>query len=175
MGVSEDDVHLAEKLLVQIPTCSSDPNKAERVFGYASTRLARDKALRLLGTTEEEVDLENAKNLGSLGIAGRRRSYSIIGANQSAEVLKLTKSIPRARASSMVARMRRVSESGNVLRRRHTYRHIRRRSSEKLSRRNSDSEVRRLRSQNKSQNLEIEALKARVHELEMRLAVTQSN
>jgi hypothetical protein len=76
LGVSEDDVQFAERLLKQIPNCPNDPNKAERIFGYAQSRLARDKALRTLGTTEDEVEVENAKNLGALGIGGRRRSYS---------------------------------------------------------------------------------------------------
>jgi len=51
LGVSEEDVKLATKLLED-----------------------RNKALSLLGTTEEEIEIELEKNLGSLGIAGRRRS-----------------------------------------------------------------------------------------------------
>jgi len=76
LGVSEDDVELAEKLLRLIPKTPSDPNKAERILGYASMRLHREKALRLLGMTEEEIEEENAKVLGSLGTSGRRRSFS---------------------------------------------------------------------------------------------------
>lgn len=76
LGVSEADVELAEKLLQLIPRTPFDPNKAERILGYASMRLHREKALRLLGLTEEEIEEENAKVLGSLGSSGRRRSFS---------------------------------------------------------------------------------------------------
>ena len=50
MGVSESDVALAQRLLGQI-------SSAERI-------LERDKALKLLGATEEDVATENAKWLG---------------------------------------------------------------------------------------------------------------
>lgn len=158
LGVSEDDVHLAEKLL-------------------ASSSLAKDKAkaLRLLGTTEEEVDLENSKMLGSLGIAGRRRSHSIAGINHS-EILAFAKVIPRARASTMVSKMR----QDGVLRRRSTTsqgRHGRRRSSTGRRRSSSgqrsvssDTEIRRLRTQAKASANEIKALTFRLEELEKRLA-----
>lgn len=76
LGVSEEDVAIAEKLLRLIPRTSSDPNKAERILGYASMRLHREKALRLLGLTEEQIEEENAKSLGALGASGRRRSFS---------------------------------------------------------------------------------------------------
>eukprot|EP00804_Cyclotella_cryptica_P004892 CCRYP_004958-RA/>CCRYP_004958-RA protein AED:0.02 eAED:-0.01 QI:0/0/0/1/1/1/2/0/167 len=85
LGVSEDDVRLAEGLMKQIPTCPLDPNKAERIFGFASSRLAREKALRMLGATEEDVELENAKNMGSLGIGGRRRSYAVLETTSSSK------------------------------------------------------------------------------------------
>ena len=55
LGVTEGDVQRATKLLEE------------------SFRL-RTKALELLGTSEEEIETELEKNLGSLGIAGRRRS-----------------------------------------------------------------------------------------------------
>ena len=159
LGVSEHDVHLAEKILV--PSCPTDPNRA-----------AREKALRMLGTTEEELQVENSKILGSLGIAGRRRSYSIIDANQS-EILTLTKALPRARASTMVSKLRRASDSGSILRRRTTRnavkRQLRRRSSDSWSSL-SDTEIRRLRNQARSDAMEIQALRSRVDELEKRLA-----
>ena len=76
LGVGTEDVKLAERLLNQIPPCPSDPNnKVEQLMGYARMRLLREKALRVLGTSETEVELENAKNLGSLGVGGRRRSW----------------------------------------------------------------------------------------------------
>ena len=80
LGVTENDVKIAERLLSQIPpSYSSDCNKAEKILGYASSRLTRQKALRLLGASENEVELENSKNLGSLGSEGRRRSWAGTG------------------------------------------------------------------------------------------------
>ncbi|KAL7538061.1 hypothetical protein ACHAXR_008273 [Thalassiosira sp. AJA248-18] len=174
LGVSEDDVHLAVKLLDQIPACPSDPNKAERILGYASSRLARAKALRLLGATEEEVDLENAKMLGSLGVAGRRRSFSMVHPPSHAEMLALSKAMPKAKRSSMMAKLQRYSGSGNFRQmRRHTLNTVkRRRSSIDKQRRSSDSEIRRLRNNAKSSANEIKALKARIDELEKRLTGT---
>lgn len=75
LGVSEYDVKIAERLLSQIPSCSDPDSKEEQVLGYTLTRLCREKAIKVLGTTETEIELENAKNLGSLGVGGRRRSW----------------------------------------------------------------------------------------------------
>lgn len=78
LGIGLEDVKMAERLLNQIPPCPSDSNnKVEQLMGYATTRLLREKAIRVLGTTEAEVELENAKNLGSLGVGGRRRSWAM--------------------------------------------------------------------------------------------------
>ena len=143
-------------MLEQIPACSSDPNKAERILGYASTRLARDKALRLLGTNEEEVALENAKVLGSLGVAGRRRSWSILVHS------KPPKQPP--------------FEDRKILRRHtvsSTMRHKMRRGSRTDKHSTSkDKEIRRLRNQARSSAVEIDTLKNRLDELERRLANT---
>ena len=182
LGVSEDDVNLAGKLLEQIPACPSDPNKAERIFGYASSRLAREKAIRLLGTTEEEVDKDAAKTLGSLGVAGRRRSFSIMAqhANHS-EMLAFTNAIPKARArasmaATMTMPMRRSTGRGSILRRRHTFnttkREVRRKGSIDKRTRRSDSEIRLFHNQAKDSAHEVGALKARIDELEKRLAGT---
>ena len=82
LGVSEEDVKQATKLLEE------------------SSRL-RSKALNLLGTSEEEVELEFAKNLGSLGIAGRRRSHSMLEAQNHSDMLAFTRAIPRPRTNSI--------------------------------------------------------------------------
>lgn len=145
--MSEDDVHLAHHLLQQIPSCPSDPNKAERILGYASSRLAREKALQLLGTSEEEVAIENAKNLGSLGVAGRRRSFVV----QQSEVLTFARAIPKIRRHSLAG----VS--------------IRRRRSFKRRRSSSASELRRLRNLAKSSEQEIASLKERIYQVEKML------
>ncbi len=92
LGLTEEDVRDSEKLLRQIPppppphllsTSSSIKRqygyctKAECVLGYTLLRLSREKALRVLGASEEEIDIENAKTLGSLGRSGRRRSFVV--------------------------------------------------------------------------------------------------
>lgn len=163
LGVSENDVKLAEKILDQIPTCPADPNKAERILGYASTRLVRDKALRLLGASEEEVELENAKVLGSLGVAGRRRSFSMVAsaaANTSQfDVFLLSRAIRRP---SMIAKVTKYNTSNLLRRRRHTFNGPR------------ESELRILRTKARASSMEIDALKARVDELEKKLNQSDS-
>jgi len=82
LGLTEEDVHLSKKLFNEISsqatTASSyNSTKAERLLGYNETRLKRSKALRLLGATEDDIELECAKNLGSLGQGGRRRSFVV--------------------------------------------------------------------------------------------------
>ena len=141
LGVSEDDVHLAERLLKQIPVCS-DPNKAERIFGYATSRLEREKALRLLGATEEEIEIENTKNLGALGIAGRRRSYSVIETSPSKPIYLNRKPSTKK------------------------YRHSSFDSATRQQKRRTSMELRRLRNQSIASSNEIEALKSRIDELE---------
>ena len=168
LGVDETDVHLAEKLLEQIK-CPNDPKKAERILGYASERLAREKALRTLGTNEEEVQLENAKNLGSLGVAGRRRSFVVLQPPSH----ELTKSISKAwlRKHTGADQFRKT--------RRHTFHSIkqkyRRLSVTEKRRRSSDSEIRRLRNEARASASEIELLKAKLEELEKRIEISSAS
>ena len=83
LGLTEEDVHLSKKLFSEMSSSAKTPptktpcnsTKAERLLGYNATRLKRAKALRLLGATEDDVELECAKNLGSLGQGARRRSF----------------------------------------------------------------------------------------------------
>lgn len=64
-------------------------SKSELMLGYDSTRLNREKALKLLGVSEEQLDVENGKILGSLGIEGSQRKRSFrITRSVSAPVLK---------------------------------------------------------------------------------------
>ncbi|KAL3803085.1 hypothetical protein ACHAWO_010651 [Cyclotella atomus] len=140
LGVSEDDVRLAERLLRQIPTCPNDPNKTERILGYANSRLERQKALRLLGATEDEIEIENAKNLGSLGICGRRRSYSLIQSPSKPMVHRRKSSIKSRRHLSLDSAM--------------------------SKRKRTSIEIRRLRQQTIASVNEIQDLKARISELE---------
>lgn len=143
LGVSEDDVHLAERLMKQIPACPSDPNKAERIFGYAKSRLERQKAMRLLGATEEEVEVENAKNLGSLGVGARRRSFSVIERAPSKPLYKNRK--------SSISRKPRHSSFDTALR---------------PYKRKHSAELRRLRQQSMVSAIEIDSLRKRIEELE---------
>ena len=142
LGVTEDDVHLAERLLKQIPVCPSDPNKAERIFGYAKSRLEREKAMRLLGATEEEVEIENAKNLGSLGVGARRRSFSVIETPP--------KPLYKNRKSSFPKRPRHSSFDAAV----------------RPYKRKHSAELRRLRQQSMASAMEIDSLRKRIEELE---------
>ena len=120
LGVSEEDVQVATKLLEE------------------SFRL-RSKALSLLGTTEEEIEIELEKNLGSLGIAGRRRS--------NANLPIVPNGGRRKRGSILFTKFKGKGQS----RRRHTLAVTKRRKSSlskhssspssSLRRRSSDSEI----------------------------------
>lgn len=85
LGVSEDDVITAERILSEIPPPPQirvqSSSKVEILLGYSKSRLRREKALKILGANEDEIDQENSKALGSLGISGRRRSYLGKGEN----------------------------------------------------------------------------------------------
>lgn len=76
LGVTEEDLLIASKLLSQMPNppMKRGSTKAEVLLGYDQSRLDREKALKRMGVSEQDVDLENTKNLGSLGIEGRKRS-----------------------------------------------------------------------------------------------------
>jgi len=84
LGLSEDDILTSHILFRQVPLppplqirgkCQK-MSKEERVLGYTMPCLRRDKALKTLGISEEGLKLENCKNLGALGKAGRRRSFN---------------------------------------------------------------------------------------------------
>lgn len=170
--MSEDDVHLAEKLLEAIPACPNDPNKAERVLGYASKRLAREKALRTLGTTEEQVDTENSKILGSLGIEGRRRSYSMLA--QSNNDLLAFANAARPRRMTVATMIWNFGSPATATRRRNSSYHPKTRPRYKNKRRSSESSLRRLlkleKERSADRSAEIDALKARVDALEKMLS-----
>ena len=81
-GLSEDDINASRKLFSELPLPPPPGNyrckKQERVLGYRTLTLKREKALRLLGASEVDIEIENSKNLGSLGLSGRRRSFVVI-------------------------------------------------------------------------------------------------
>lgn len=167
LGVTEDDVRLAEKLLEQISFCSI--NKAERVLGYAAARMKREKALRLLGASEDEVAVEVPKVLGSLGVAGRRRSYSEADFTAPAFVV-VRGSVGSYPRMSMERRLTRHDTENRRL----SYDPFlqQRRSKEVVRRRSSDSDVPKnlVRTLRKTKaKTEIEILKAQITMLERRL------
>ncbi len=171
LGLTEEDVKDSEKLLRQIPppppahatkyryTC----RKEERLLGYTLIRLSREKALRILGASEEDVDIENTKNLGSLGRSGRRRSFLVDDI--------ITKNHQYVPKGSCVGRK-------NILRQ-----HVKCRSSPKYRRRRSTSELNslklltisknqflQLKRQNEDANAEIIRLKQRLETLEKEIS-----
>ena len=153
---------MAERLLEQISSCSI--SKSERILGYAANRMKREKAVRLLGSTEDEVAMEIPKVLGTLGVAGRRRSYSTTDVHPPAfiQVGRRSSSHPhdQQRSKAFNPKMRRPTTSGNDRR--------------AAARRSSESDMRRLRNKAKSSTHEIEALKARIAMLEGKLAMVEA-
>ena len=104
LGLSEEDVRISEGLFSQIQLVDDSATKAERLLGYNSTRLKRAKALRLLGATEDDVELENAKTLGSLGHSGRRRSFVVRnGERRLAVLIPTTNTSHNVRSRSIFA------------------------------------------------------------------------
>lgn len=89
-GLSEDDIKASKKLFSEMPLPTPPENsrckKQERVLGYRTLTLRREKALRLLGASEADIELENSKNLGALGISGRRRSFMVINSPKSIQI-----------------------------------------------------------------------------------------
>lgn len=113
LGLSEDDIKTSETLFQQLPLppmnpgCqrilgSPDPTKIEKLMGYATRTLRREKALKVLGTSEEDLEVENSKNLGALGRSGRRRSYldNVMYENQNPNISS-AKCLHKRRRSSL--------------------------------------------------------------------------
>eukprot|EP00957_Ditylum_brightwellii_P158409 12056858-Ditylum_brightwellii.AAC.1 len=133
IGVTEEDVKSSEKLFAQIPpapdTKDGDSTKPERILGYAEIRLRREKAIKILGTTEEEVEIENTKNLGSLGVGGRRRSFTVI----QSPTIRLIDSSKGLRSKTMMANYRRRTTNRRRASRGHSSNPFRRRSTGDIS------------------------------------------
>jgi hypothetical protein len=75
LGLREEDLRVANDILSRQRGFQTAGTKEEQLTGYTSEQLHRRKALDVLGITEEIVDEELAKELGSLGIGGRKRSF----------------------------------------------------------------------------------------------------
>ena len=162
LGITEDDVKDSEMLFRQMPPPPppyhiEDCLKEELILGYKTLRLKREKALRVLGVSEEDVDIENSKNLGSLGRAGRKRSFVI----------------------QDISTKRRISHLGFFGSRKmslpNTMRPYRKKSSRRFSTGDTRSlkrtvrEVVKLKHQNEEANAEIERLRQRIAKLEKKL------
>jgi hypothetical protein len=78
LGVSEDDIRTGKILAAEIPPLGpwETLTKEEKLLGYTKSRLKREKALKILGVTEDEIEVENRKRLGALGNKDRKRRIS---------------------------------------------------------------------------------------------------
>jgi len=150
LGVSEEDVLTAERILAEIPPPPRinvhTSSKVEVLLGYCNSRLRREKALKILGANEEEVDRENSKVLGSLGISGRRRSY--MDNNRHTNLIFL----PSSRGSS-----RRRNSFGGIasIQRKHK------------------AEIKKLRTEMNTQQMEVKLLKEQLELLQRALVSTK--
>eukprot|EP00586_Coscinodiscus_wailesii_P015287 CAMPEP_0172515434 /NCGR_PEP_ID=MMETSP1066-20121228/268033_1 /TAXON_ID=671091 /ORGANISM="Coscinodiscus wailesii, Strain CCMP2513" /LENGTH=137 /DNA_ID=CAMNT_0013296493 /DNA_START=97 /DNA_END=510 /DNA_ORIENTATION=+ len=90
MGISSDDILIGDRLMAQIrpprahfvvkkkETMNDNNNtkgkntivKVQMIFGYDESRLRREKAIKVMGTSEDEVELEHRERLSSLGVGG---------------------------------------------------------------------------------------------------------
>jgi hypothetical protein len=57
LGVSEEDIRTGEILTAEIPPLGpwKTLSKEEKLLGYTKSRLSREKALKILGVTEDEI------------------------------------------------------------------------------------------------------------------------
>lgn len=167
-GLTEDDVRDSEKLFKQMPPPPPPKNmsccsKEERLLGYTMMRIKREKALRVLGASEEDVDIENSKNLGALGQNGRKRSFFVL--NQSSVIPK--RMTPDMRTIGIHHRAR--SFTTPSYRKQSKTRRRRRSSSGFMIRKLASREVIKLKRQNEDANSEIVRLKERLENLEQKM------
>ena len=85
MGLSEDDLEKAKKVW-SLGVPDADDSKERVITGDTGIQRARSKGMKKLGTTEEELADERAKELASLGAYGRKRSCVGIGVNARTEL-----------------------------------------------------------------------------------------
>uniref|UniRef100_A0A7S2UEP3 Uncharacterized protein n=1 Tax=Attheya septentrionalis TaxID=420275 RepID=A0A7S2UEP3_9STRA len=81
LGVSEEDIRTGEILTAEIPPLGpwKTLSKEEKLLGYTKSRLSREKALKILGVTEEEIENKNRKRLGALGNTKEDRKRRVFG------------------------------------------------------------------------------------------------
>ena len=168
LGLTEDDIRHSEILFRQMPPPPPpQPHdriaqclKEETILGYSTLRLKREKALKVLGASEEDVDIENSKNLGSLGIAGRKRSFIIQDISTKRKISHIRFCNPR-----------RMSLPTNTTKSRRKKSHRRRSTSDARSIKRTCREIVKLKHQNEEANAEIERLRQRIGKLENALGL----
>mmetsp|Transcript_9565 Transcript_9565/g.14496 ORF Transcript_9565/g.14496 Transcript_9565/m.14496 type:complete len:233 (-) Transcript_9565:80-778(-) len=117
LGVTENDIAKAEHLLSLIPPCPNRTEcstKLECVLGYSEKQIKRAKALTRLGVSEDELEVENSKTLGSLGKGARRRSFSHTKETNAPALVLVAKGVSRARRHRNTLKLRRVSSNRRV-------------------------------------------------------------
>lgn len=66
--MTEEDLNAAERIFLEAAAFCSLGRKEEKVLGYSLEQIKREKALERLGVTQEQIEFEACKNLGSLGV-----------------------------------------------------------------------------------------------------------
>ena len=77
MGLTNDDFEIGCQIMTEGNVEKDEDEgmkKTEKLTGYRTSQLRREKAVVVLGTTEEEIDDVNARKLSALGFQGRARS-----------------------------------------------------------------------------------------------------
>lgn len=67
LGVTEDDLKVAEKLFRELPPNAELSSKEERILGASRSQISFFKALEVLGVDMRSVEEDHAKRLGSIG------------------------------------------------------------------------------------------------------------
>lgn len=68
LGVTDEDVRIAERLMATRSTADNAQSKAEILLGYTVKQMSYQKALEVLGVSEAVVEEERARRLGELGL-----------------------------------------------------------------------------------------------------------
>lgn len=69
LGVTDEDVRIAERLMGPRSAGDNTQSKAEWLLGYTHAQMSYHKALEVLGVSEAVVEEERARRLGELGLA----------------------------------------------------------------------------------------------------------
>lgn len=67
LGITYSEFEDGNSIHSSTRTCLSKGEKTERMTGYSIEQIRRSKALRILGTTEDEIYESRAKKLGDIG------------------------------------------------------------------------------------------------------------